>query len=138
MSAHSENTLRRRHICARLLSVGFLKTLDQGDNKKKQQKEPEQLLSRTNWMDEGDEGSSATKLTHAQVIRSTLVTIGMSETLDQDLDYAAEVLRRAVTRLRAFDRSVNLNEVAEKEKLKAILTLNAMYALEKKFDGSNS
>mmetsp|Transcript_80703 Transcript_80703/g.94129 ORF Transcript_80703/g.94129 Transcript_80703/m.94129 type:complete len:88 (-) Transcript_80703:9-272(-) len=85
--------------------------------------------------EDGGEGTSAT-LTHANVIRSTLITIGMSETLDQDLDYAAEVLRRAVTSLRAFDRSVNLNEVAEKEKLKAILTLNAMYALEKKFESS--
>lgn len=80
-----------------------------------------------------EEGESTGRLTHAQVIRSTLVGVGSSDTIDQDLDYAAEVLRRGVSGVKAFDRAMNLNEVAEKEKLKAILALNAMYALEKRF-----
>jgi hypothetical protein len=72
------------------------------------------------------------RLTHAQVIESALVTIGYAETLPDDLQYAAEVLRRATAELKAFDRSVNFHEVSEKEKMKAVLTLNTMYALEQK------
>ena len=86
---------------------------------------------------EEDEGSS-TRLTHAQVIRSSLISVGASETIDQDVEYSAEVLRRAVKKIRQLDRAMNLDEVAENEKLKAILALNAMYALEKKFNGNGS
>jgi hypothetical protein len=81
-----------------------------------------------------DEDDGPSRLTHAQVIRSSLVSVSASDTIDQDLEYSAEVLRRAVQKIKQFDRVINLDEVAEQEKLKAILALNAMYALEKKFD----
>jgi hypothetical protein len=81
-----------------------------------------------------DEDEGPARLTHAQVIRSSLVSVSASDTIDQDLEYSAEVLRRAVQKIKQFDRVINLDEVAEQEKLKAILALNAMYALEKKFD----
>lgn len=73
------------------------------------------------------------RLTHAQVIESALISIGYAETLPDDLHYAAEVLRRAVSEIKQFDRSVNFHEVSEKEKMKAVLTLNTVYALEQKF-----
>lgn len=81
-----------------------------------------------------DEDEGPSRLTHAQVIRSSLISVSASDTIDQDLEYSAEVLRRAVQKIKQFDRVINLDEVAEQEKLKAILALNAMYALEKKFD----
>ena len=80
-----------------------------------------------------DEESGSGRLTHAQVIESALITIGYAETLPDDLQYAAEVLRRATAELKAFDRSVNFHEVSEKEKMKAVLALNTVYALEQKF-----
>jgi hypothetical protein len=80
----------------------------------------------------GDEEFTG-RLTHGQVIESALITIGYAETLPEDLQYAGEVLRRATAELKAFDRSVNFHEVSEKEKMKAILVLNTMYALEQKF-----
>jgi hypothetical protein len=84
-----------------------------------------------------EEDGSLSRLTHAQVIRSSLVSVSASDTIDQDLEYSAEVLRRAVQNMKRFDRSMNLDEVAEQEKLKAILALNAMYALEKKFESGS-
>ena len=78
----------------------------------------------------GDEESK--RLTHAQVIESTLITVGYNETLDRDLDYAAEVAKRAVEKMRTYEQTVSFNDLSEKEKLKSVLVLNTMYALEKK------
>jgi len=79
----------------------------------------------------GTEG--AARLTHGQVMESALITVGYTETFAEDLDYAAEVLKRAVAEAKVFDRSVNYREISDKEKKKAVLTLQTMYLLESKF-----
>ncbi len=82
--------------------------------------------------DEGGSASSGGRITHAQVIESTLITVGYPETLDKDLDYAGEVLSRAVDKLRNHEKSLRFQDVTEKDKLKAIFVLNTMYALQRK------
>lgn len=72
------------------------------------------------------------KITHSQVISSTLITVGYPETLDRDLDFCADVLRRAVTKMKRHEQSVNFHDVTEKERLRAIFVLNTMYEVEKK------
>jgi hypothetical protein len=72
------------------------------------------------------------RITHSQVITSTLVTIGYPETMDRDLDFCAEVLTRAVAKMKRHEQSVNFHDVTEKERLRAIFVLNTMYEVEKK------
>ena len=72
------------------------------------------------------------RITHSQVISSTLITVGYPETLDRDLDFAAEVLTRAVNNMKRHEQSVNFQDVTEKERLRAIFVLNTMYEVEKK------
>ena len=80
-----------------------------------------------------DDGHGAhDRITHSQVITSTLVTVGYPETLDRDLDFCADVLTRAVGRMKRHEQSVNFNDVTEKERLRAIFVLNTMYEVEKK------
>jgi hypothetical protein len=71
-------------------------------------------------------------ISFAQVIQSTLITVGYAETLDKDLDFAGEVVARAVAKMKTHERAVNFHDVAESDRLKAIFVLNTMYALEKK------
>lgn len=73
------------------------------------------------------------RITHSQVIMSTLVTVGYPDTLDKDLDLCAEVVSRAVTKMKQHERSVNFKDMSEQDRMKAIFVLNTMYALEKKF-----
>lgn len=72
------------------------------------------------------------RLTFNQVIDSTLITVGYSETVDRDLDYAAEVVNRGVQRMRDYEKTVNFTDISAKEKMKAVLVLHTMYALEEK------
>jgi hypothetical protein len=72
------------------------------------------------------------RITHSQVITSTLVTVGYPETLDRDLDFCSEVLTRAVTKMKRHEQSINFHDVTEKERLRAIFVLNTMYEVEKK------
>ncbi len=81
-------------------------------------------------MADGEGG--ADRITHSQVITSTLVTVGYPETLDRDLDFCADVMSRAVGKMKRHEQSVNFNEVTEKERLRAIFVLNTMYEVEKK------
>lgn len=72
------------------------------------------------------------RITHSQVITSTLVTVGYPETLDRDLDFCGDVLERAVAKMKRHEQSVNFNAVTEKERLRAVFVLNTMYEVEKK------
>lgn len=76
------------------------------------------------------------RITYGQVINSTLITVNYSDTLSKDLDYAAEVLRRSVSKLRQFERGLNVDQISEKEKMRGILTLNTMFMLQEKFHRS--
>ena len=73
------------------------------------------------------------RISYAQLIEASLITVGYNENLDTELDYAAEILERAVRRLKECEKKVDLKHMADKEKRKAILTLNTIFALEKKF-----
>jgi hypothetical protein len=83
-----------------------------------------------------DGEGGAERITHSQVIQSTLVTVGYPDTLDKDLDLCSEVLTRAVTKMKQHERSVNFKDLTEQDRMKAIFVLNTMYALEKKFKGN--
>lgn len=72
------------------------------------------------------------RLTASAVINAALITVGYPETLDTDLDFAGDVLTRAVDRLRKHETRLQLREQAMKDKLKSIFVLHTMYALEKK------
>jgi hypothetical protein len=80
-----------------------------------------------------DASSTGQRLTHSQVIECTLITVGYNETLDRDLDYAAEVLTRAVDKMKTYEKTVSFTDLSEKEKMKSVLVLNTMYALERKY-----
>jgi hypothetical protein len=79
-----------------------------------------------------EDGGDSGKISHSQVITSTLVTVGYPETLDRDLDFCGDVLDRAVAKMKRHEQSVNFNDVTEKERLRAIFVLNTMYEVEKK------
>jgi hypothetical protein len=72
------------------------------------------------------------RLTASSVINAALITVGYPETLDTDLDFSADVLSRAVKRLRQHETRLQLREQAVKDKLKSIYVLHVMYCLEKK------
>lgn len=76
--------------------------------------------------------SQGPRLSASSVINAALITVGYPETLDSDLDFAGDVLTRAVTRLRRHETRLQLREQAMKDKLKSIFVLHTMYALEKK------
>lgn len=79
-----------------------------------------------------DAAPKGPRLTGSSVINAALITVGYPETLDTDLDFAADVLTRSVDRLRRHETRLQLREQAVKDKLKSIFVLHTMYALEKK------
>ena len=79
-----------------------------------------------------DDSNKGPRLSASSVINAALITVGYPETLDSDLDFASDVLTRAVDRLRRHETRLQLREQAMKDKLKSIFVLHTMYALEKK------
>ena len=81
-----------------------------------------------------DVGSSFEKgrLQHSQVVEAALLNVGINNKIDEDLEYAAQVMRRAVQHLKMYERSVDFHHIADQEKMEAMLTLNTMYALQAK------
>ena len=81
-----------------------------------------------------DVGSSFERgrLQHSQVIEAALLNVGINSKIDEDLEYSAQVMRRAVQHLKMYERSVDFHHIADQEKMEAMLTLNTMYALQAK------
>jgi hypothetical protein len=81
--------------------------------------------------------SSESRLTASAVINATLVSVGYPETLDSDLDFAAEVVARSVARMRLHEQHLRLRDAAMQDKLKSVFVLHTMYALDKKLRGQH-
>lgn len=76
--------------------------------------------------------SNANRLRYSQVIETPLLAMGSVTQMEDDLDYAAQVTRRAVANLKAYERKVDFHHLTEHDKMKAMLTLNTIYALQSK------
>lgn len=81
---------------------------------------------------EGGDGKEMRQLRYSQIIDATLIGIGPVSKVEEDLEYAAEVTARAVTSLRQYERTVDFHHMAEQDKMRAMLTLNTIYALQSK------
>lgn len=85
-----------------------------------------------------DEDSNGTnqRLRYSQVIEASLLSMGSGGAAgaqaEEELDYAAQVMGRAVASLKAYERKVDFHHLQEHEKMKAMLTLNTVYALQSK------